>query len=414
MSGSDPSQSSAASTSAPAHLPLDIHDPSATLRSSHRCHPHLYFPSHWRHEPSQSAGAGPFVTKLVHSLPSGNTVSWESRKHRKQLQQSVQAPTEEKVRERVEKGELSAKDGEQLLARGRKREELRRPWYRRLFPFKPEHISWWTAVLFDLGSVCFVFSSICAFIPGIYDSASLNTGYVGWTAFAGSLFFTVGSLFGVAEVLKAPIIGHWFALSKEEEERLGALAQEQKSRDAASSKAAATFLSLLSRLDFYLTVIQMIGATAFSINTLAFSGQWQLGTHETTWLVDFCDVFASLLLHHHRLPGHSRGHAQHRARQQRGQPAQPGLVHQRAEPVRRHRLPRQRRPHHLLPQPGSAAAGLRPAHRQRLLSDQQPSAVHGAGGQVRHRRRQLRLSRLRGRQRHAAAAASAVTGSCCT
>ena len=286
----------------PSHIPSDLHSSSTSLVSNHP-HRSLFFPSHWSHLPHLSLGAGPFITKLVHQLPSGWRVHWESRKHRKRVAQRVESPTAESIQQRGT-GEL--KSSEAADVRRVEEEKARRkiPWYapQRLFPWHPYRIAYWTAVLFDVGSLCFVFSSICAFIPRIYDSASLNTGYVGWTAFAGSVFFTIGSVFGVWEVVKAPLIATVYPLSHERERQLHAVAQGAADKPKATSPSASSspspppsFLGLLWRLDFWVTVIQLIGAISFNLNTLFFSGYFTLSQAELTGLVDFCDVFASCL-----------------------------------------------------------------------------------------------------------------------
>ena len=301
----------------PSHLPPDLYKPAHSnsthpssspthanaFQASHPNWSHLLFPSHWHFLKHESAGAGPFTTKLVHKTPSGHRVHWESRKHRKRLKQHIEAPTA----------------SGQPTAQPPPRASL--CW--RMFPYKPGHIAWWTAVLFDIGSLCFVFSSICAFIPGVYNYENRDIGYVGWVAFTGSMFFTVGSFFQFGEVMSAPIVAMYHEMSTSQWNHLRHKAnkghallnnqQQQQANgnnehpsnnnsgnsgngsDEASHPSAtrANLSSLLFRLDFYVAFIQLIGAIAFSINTFAFSGSFILTVDETTGLVFFCDVFAS-------------------------------------------------------------------------------------------------------------------------
>ena len=264
-------------------------DGSPTHQASHPNWAHLLFPSHWTHLPHLAAGAGPFTTRLVHQTPSGRRVHWESRKHRKRLRQHVEASPHP--------------------AHAAKAEQ---PWYERWLPFKPAHIAWWTAVLFDIGSLCFVFSSICLFIPDIYTVFIRQVGYIGWVSFTGSMFFTIGASVQLCEVLSTPIIARWQELTHRQRQymrdraykgRPGAepLSAEQQQQLQASggykvdhpSPVRANLSSLLFRIDFHVAWIQWIGAVAFSINTFAFSGSFVLTTPEQTGLVDFCDVFAS-------------------------------------------------------------------------------------------------------------------------
>ena len=158
------------------NLPFDFHKPAshstsdssspsshAAYQASHPHWSHLLFPSHWKHLPHLSAGAGPFTTKLVHQTPSGHRVHWESRKHRKRLRQHVEAnpsaaPSGPQPHHAPQSSQQAPAD---LL-----------PWYSRWFPLKLDSIAWWTAILFDIGSLCFVFSSICEFIPGVYNNTN--------------------------------------------------------------------------------------------------------------------------------------------------------------------------------------------------------------------------------------------------
>ena len=311
----------------PSNLPADFHKPlshsssqdgssssaSPSYQANHPYMSHLLFPSHWRHLPQLSAGAGPFTTKLVHQTPSGHKVNWESRRHRKKLQQRVDAPNAPPTA-----AQHSHSSGADTPSTGQQPQPSKPSLYQRMFPFKPDRIPWWTAVLFDVGSLCFVFSSICEFIPHIYDSLHLDTGYVGWTSFAGSVCFTVGAFLQFGEVLSAPIVAIYHAMSRQERRYMTLRAykgrpkhkpqidpQQQQQADGAGGQASngdeesqpsvarANLSSLLYRLDFHVAWIQLIGTIAFNINTFAFSGSFQLTTSEETGLVDFCDIFAS-------------------------------------------------------------------------------------------------------------------------
>ena len=277
----------------PSWVPSDCDPHSAdSLTASHPHRPNLLFPSHFTPLPSHSSGAGPFLTKLSFLLPSGHHVFWESRKHRKRVAQTVDTPDEATIQAQTDRGELSPKRAQSLRSVARAREKLRVPWYARLLPFHPRRIAYWTAVLFDLGSLCFVFSSICAFIPGIYDSEYLNTAMVGWTGFAGSVLFTVGSVLGVAEVLKAPLVALMYPMAHEHERAVDQRAKVSTNTPP-TPDATASLVALLRRLDFWVTSVQLVGAVAFNINTLFFSGAFTLTQAQTTGLVDFPDVFAS-------------------------------------------------------------------------------------------------------------------------
>jgi len=105
--------------------------------------------------------------------------------------------------------------------------------------------------------------------------------------------FTIGSFFGVMEVVKAPIVCHWYALRTEESSRVERMAKEEKRKKMKEAGQTTTFDGLLTGLDFYETTIQLIGAIAFNINTFSASGSFTLTPAQTTGLVNICDIFAS-------------------------------------------------------------------------------------------------------------------------
>ena len=143
---------------------------------------------------------------------------------------------------------------------------------------------------------------------------------MGWVAFTGSMFFTIGASFQLGEVLSTPIIAKWQDMSSRQRHymRLKAFkgrphkdrrATEQQQQQQHANGAGAdggssgdddqpsptreNLSSLLYRLDFHIAWIQWIGAVSFSINTFAFSGSFILSNAELIGLVFFCDIFAS-------------------------------------------------------------------------------------------------------------------------
>ena len=432
---------------APSYLPSGLHSPSSSLVSSSHPHRSLFFPSHWSHLPSLTAGAGPFVTRLVHQLPSGHRVFWESRKHRKRRAQHVEDPP------------VSA-PGQPTTAQPKQRPP-RHPWRETAFPFHPWRLAYWTAVLFDIGSLCFVFSSICEFIPGVYDSLYLDTWMVGWVAFIGSVFFTLGSVFGVAEVIKAPLMVKVYPMAhpaKKELETSAKTAAEKSDSDSPTP----TFRQMLRRLDFWVTSVQLVGALAFNINTAAFSGSFTLTQPQLTGLVDFCDVFASccftlsgylsiMEVTHSFLPltahplndltkldmhitwtnflggiGFVSGHTHFAFWPFETQRASAliSAPHPSHIQLTEHLLllstfacaVAERHPHHLLPRPRATAAGLSSVAGLSVVPDRLPPAVPRAGRQVAARgeqSRDVREQRRRGnnaeRQQRSRRAASSGT-----
>src|SRR4029453_4262403 len=90
----------------------------------------------------------PFTTHVTYRQSDGSTVEWSSRSHRKHAS---------------------------LLSRARRRE---------LVHWAPHRASWWIAVLFAMGSTCFLVAPIPAFLR------LLGPGPGGTVFFVGSLLFT--------------------------------------------------------------------------------------------------------------------------------------------------------------------------------------------------------------------------------
>ena len=88
-------------------------------------------------------GPGPFVTSEVFRRPDGTEVRWQSRAHRK-----------------------------------RARHDTDSVWWR------PHSRGWWMAVLFSIGSLCFVAGGIAS------QWAATSRPAIGVTFFVGSIFFT--------------------------------------------------------------------------------------------------------------------------------------------------------------------------------------------------------------------------------
>ena len=113
---------------------------------------YLKLPEGWTRVSAQ--GPGPFVTREVFRGPDGTEVQWSSRAHRKRAQGSARSQP---------------------------------VWWR------PRTRGWWMAVLFSIGSACFVYGGVASQWRG-----SSHTG-IGITFFVGSLFFTSAAYLQYAE-----------------------------------------------------------------------------------------------------------------------------------------------------------------------------------------------------------------------
>jgi hypothetical protein len=104
---------------------------------------------------------GPFTTHVTYRQSDGSTVEWSSRSHRKHAS---------------------------LLSRARRRE---------LVHWAPHRASWWIAVLFAIGSTCFLVAPIPAFLRLVGPAVD------GSVFFVGSLLFTSAAALQWLETINA-------------------------------------------------------------------------------------------------------------------------------------------------------------------------------------------------------------------
>jgi hypothetical protein len=115
-------------------------------------HGYLELPDGWQR--LSADGPGPFVTSEVLRAPDGTLVRWRSRAHRKHRP--------------------STRDG---------------VWWR------PDRASWWMALLFALGSICFAGAAI------VSQWASAPRPAIGVTYFVGSILFTTAAYLQFSEAV---------------------------------------------------------------------------------------------------------------------------------------------------------------------------------------------------------------------
>jgi hypothetical protein len=124
----------------------------------------------------RSFGFGPFVTRVNHALEDGRELVATSRRARKGLAPLVVAGGEP-FRERIT-GALE---------------------WRAL----PTRIGWWVALLFSIGSLCFVVGGFASTWPRFMSAALASSTVVSWVFFVGSLFFTSAAYLQVVEAANA-------------------------------------------------------------------------------------------------------------------------------------------------------------------------------------------------------------------
>jgi hypothetical protein len=168
---------------------------------------YLEVPEGW--EVVSAGGPGPFVTSEVLRRPDGRLVRWRSRAHRKGRSAPPEAARPGGGGERV--------------------------WWR------PRRRSWWMAVLFAVGSLCFLVAAVAS------QRASSPRGAIGVTFFVGSIFFTSASYLQYSETVNV-------------ERRLGPRARRAPWRPASWEP---------SRIDWLAAAVQLVGTVFFNVTTFA-------------------------------------------------------------------------------------------------------------------------------------------------
>jgi hypothetical protein len=158
-------------------------------------------PDGWRLLEKRSSG--PFTTAVTYLHPDGRRIHWSSRPHRKRS------------------GRLVA---------GRDRRD--HPYW------APRRAWWWMAVLFSLGSVCFLVGPVPAFLNLVGPDADAAV------FFAGSLLFTAAAVLQLRETLRT----------------------DHTAPDATGHRAR-WFTWEPRRIDWWSSVVQLLGTLFFNITT---------------------------------------------------------------------------------------------------------------------------------------------------
>jgi hypothetical protein len=181
---------------------------------------YLELPEGW--ERVESRGPGPFVTSETLRRPDGTLVRWRSRAYRK----AAHVADEEGV------------------------------WWR------PHSRDWWMAVLFAIGSACFIAGAVAS------QWGSASRPGIGVTFFVGSIFFTSAGYLQYSEAAGVP---HRYA--------------GHRRRRPASWEPR--------RIDWLAALVQLVGTVLFNISTFAAMNH-NLSTHQTNARVWAPDAFGSV------------------------------------------------------------------------------------------------------------------------
>ncbi len=201
---------------------------------------YVQLPEGW--ERVSSAGPGVFVTTEEFRRPDGSRVRWESRRHRKRSAARVAVASRTDAQ-----GPAALHDAKPPV------------WWR------PKQRSWWMAVLFALGSACFIAGGIAS------QWALSSRPAIGVTFFVGSIFFTTAAYLQWSEAVNA-------------ERGIAAARRRHRWRPASWEPR---------RIDWLSAVVQLIGTLLFNISTFAALNH-SLTTHQSNTRVWAPDAFGSI------------------------------------------------------------------------------------------------------------------------
>ena len=173
-------------------------DPTTTTSTRHA---YVETPEGWN--PLSARGPGGFVTGVTYRQPSGATVDWESRPHRKHA-----APTK------------ATRDTKPAT------------WW------VPTAIGWWIGVLFMVGSACFALGSLPGYLDAVGSTAD------GVTYFVGSIFFTSAALLQYIEVVNT-----------------------SRAADGVPNSRRRYFTPEPHRIDWWAGAVQLVGTLFFNMST---------------------------------------------------------------------------------------------------------------------------------------------------
>jgi hypothetical protein len=125
-------------------------------------------------------GPGPFVTRVIHVLEDGRHLVATSRRTRKGL------------------SSLVVEGAHPFLYKSTSVSAWRHLWL-------PARIGWWVALLFVVGSSCFVAGGFFATWPRSSIASGISASALGWIFFVGSLFFTGAAYLQLVEAANADV-----------------------------------------------------------------------------------------------------------------------------------------------------------------------------------------------------------------
>ena len=265
------------SSTLPTTVPSDLIPPSATWVPSTTI-PTLLHPSTWTE--TSNAGPAPFTSLLSYRLPSSNAeVTWEARKHRRQVEQLCVSNLPASVEA--------------------KRAERTRPWWNRLHLIHLKRWSWWAVLWYNVGSHALVYAAICLFIPYFNTDTGIYQANTGWSSnVLAAVFWLTGIVFEIMAAWSVRPVGKWYQVPKP------LLKRNQRKVDprvydcayVEDPRSAWRMGAFGQRLEGWILTARLLGVLCFVIATVSYSGAFSLTHGQRVGLVSVVGILCGSCL----------------------------------------------------------------------------------------------------------------------
>jgi len=177
-----------------------------------------------------------------------------------------------------------------------------------LFSFKPQSLTWWVAILFMIGSACFVAGSAVS----LYFEHSFSSLAINMTFFIGSLFFTAAAYGQYLEVINADITNEAYLAAGKTEWIWWAWRSRNLGFIASASQLAGTFLFNINTfncfyeglsyiaMDIVIWLPNLIGSVLFLVAAgfawlEIFHDKQVKAFYSVTWWIVWINILGSIL-----------------------------------------------------------------------------------------------------------------------
>ena len=267
------------STTLPTTVPSDLIPPSSTWVTSSTL-PTLLHPSTWRE--TSHAGPAPFTSLLTYRLPTSNAeVTWEARKHRRQVDQECTADLPASVQA--------------------KREALRRPWWNRIHLIHLRRWSWWAVLWYNVGSHALVYAAICLFINYFNTDTGIYQANTGWSSnVLAAAFWLAGIVFEIMAAWTARPAGKWYQvpkpLLKRNQRKVDPRVYDCAYVHDPRASSAWRMGGFGQRLEGWILTARLLGIVCFVIATVSYSGAFSLSQGQRVGLVSVVGILCGSCL----------------------------------------------------------------------------------------------------------------------